>query len=83
MKVPEKIYVHVKGDKITNTWNSTWIGVHDVEYIRKDVFIEKAFEFFGEHLWEYIDVKNANCGTYINIDGDKLKEDFRKYMEGE
>lgn len=46
----------------------------------KEELLQKAFEFFGEHLWEYIDVKNANCGTYINIDGDKLKEDFRKYM---
>ena len=36
MEAPEKIYVHVKGDKVTNTWNSTWIGVHDVEYIRKN-----------------------------------------------
>lgn len=54
---------------------------NDVEYIRTDAFIEKAFEFFGEHLWEYIDVKNANCDTFINIDGDKLKEDFKNYME--
>lgn len=44
--------------------------------------IEKACEFFGEHLGEYISVKNANCGTYINIDGDKLIEDFKKAMEG-
>ena len=48
-----------------------------------DAFIEKACEFFGEHLWEYIDVKNANCDTFINIDGDKLKEDFKNYMKGE
>ena len=54
-----------------------------VEYVPADAFIEKVFEFFGEHLCEYIDVKNANCDTFINIDGDKLKEDFRKYMERE
>lgn len=56
-----------------------------IEAVKKanDVFIERAFEFFGEHLWEYIDVKNANCDTFINIDGDKLQEDFRNYIKGE
>lgn len=39
-EAPERIYVHVKGDKVTNTWNNTWIGVHDVEYIRKDIFMK-------------------------------------------
>ena len=50
---------------------------------QKDTFIEKTCEFFGEHLWKYINVKNANCDTFINIDGDKLKEDFKKYIKGE
>lgn len=50
MKAPEKIYVHVEGDKVTNTWNSTWIGVHDVEYIRKDAFIRKARKYFIKEL---------------------------------
>ena len=59
------------------------ITENSIEYTRTDAFIEKAFEFFGKHLWEYIDVKNANCDTFINIDGDKLKEDFKKYMKGE
>ena len=54
----------------------------NIEYTRTDAFIEKAFEFFGEHLCEYIEVKNANCDTFINIDGDKLKEDFKDYMKG-
>ena len=154
-ETPERNYVHVKGDKALNIWNSEWIGVNDIEYIRTDDFIEKAlkwycldcecndnckdtkcffyreferylkgkenclppkfsdvilnedgstsdnwryrhfirkmqdafigkaFEFFGEHLWEYIDVRNANCDTLINIDGDKLKEDFGNYIKGE
>lgn len=45
MEVSEKIYVHVKKDKVTNTWNSTWVGVHDIEYIRTDAFIEKVAQF--------------------------------------
>ena len=50
---------------------------------KKEELLQKAFEFFGEHLCEYIDVKNANCDTYINIDGDKLKEDFKNYIKEE
>ena len=83
-EAPEKIYIHVRANKeLGTTWHGKKITNSDIEYVRKDAFIEKAFEFFGEHLWEYIDVKNANCDTFINIDGDKLKEDFKNYMKGE
>ena len=44
MEAPEKIYVHVKGDKVTNTWNSTWIGVHDIEYTRTDTIEAKKVD---------------------------------------
>lgn len=76
MEAPEKIYVHVKGDKVTNTWNSTWIGVHDIEYIRKDAFIEKAVK----HIDGLIE--------FLNEFGHQLKkeriiEDFKNYMKGE
>ena len=43
---PEKIYVHVKNDKVTNIWNSTFIGVRDIEYTRTDAFIEKACDAY-------------------------------------
>ena len=97
MKAPKKIYLQVCGDcndddcencKFEDfegnvTWCKDKIFDKDIEYTRTDAFIEKAFEFFGEHLCEYIDAKNANCDTFINIDGDKLKEDFRNYIKGE
>lgn len=90
MKVnaPEKIYL--QKNTTTDCYGEFWpewfearAKDSDIEYTRTDAFIEKAYEFFSEYLYEYIDVKNANCDTFINIDGDKLKEDFRKYMEGE
>ena len=41
MEAPEKIYVHVRANKeLGTTWHGTWIGVHDIEYIRTDAFIE-------------------------------------------
>ena len=81
MEAPEKIYVHVKNDKVTNTWNSTWIGVHDVEYIRKDAFVEKAEKFFTEKF----EVEDYNDN--IDVDGSpifnycRFIENFKKYME--
>ena len=78
MDAPERIYV-----KINHPISSEYTEIiafeegDGIEYIRTDAFIKKAFEFFREHLWEYINVKNANCDTFINIDGDKLEEDFR------
>lgn len=82
MKAPEKIYVHVKGDKVTNTWNSTWIGVHDVEYIRKDAFIKKAEKWLKEHVLEYAPELNFGVWkTDPNYYTKHFIKDFKKYME--
>lgn len=63
MEAPEKIYVHVKGNKVTNTWNSTWIGVHDIEYTRTDAFTD--FEEFIRTLEvEEVDLVEE-LGNYI------------------
>ena len=78
-EAPEKIYLNQDDGLI---WHCRSYK-DDIEYTRTDAFIEKAFDFFHEHLWEYIDVKNANCATFINVDGDKLQDDFKNYMKGE
>lgn len=78
MKAPDKLYYAPYGDISENHP----ITDNDIEYVRTDAFIEKALEFFGENLWDYIDLKNVNCNTFINIDGDKLKDDFINYMIG-
>ena len=80
---PEKIYIINHMDysdrRILNAFTEKENN-NDIEYTRTDSFIENAFEFFDLHLWEYINVK-ANCNTFINIDGNKLKEDFKNYMK--
>ena len=84
-EAPKKLYVDTE-DRLSDSILYGFTQKRkddDIEYTRTDAFIEKAFEFFGERLWEYIDVKNANCDTFINIDGDKLKEDFKNYVRGE
>lgn len=54
-EAPEKIYVHVNNDKVTNIWNNILIGVRDIEYTRTDAFIEKACKFW-EHKFPYLDI---------------------------
>ena len=78
MEAPEKIYLQEPTKVRTEKKYD-----NDVEYTRTDAFVEKSYEFFDVHLCEYINVKNANCDAFINIDGDKLKKDFKNYMEGE
>lgn len=81
-EAPEKIYVHVKDGKVRNTWNSTWIGVNDIEYTRTDAFIEKAAKFMekiddvDEYSW-YNEEEHAAGIT------EKCIEDFVNYMKGE
>ncbi len=81
-KAPEEIYVHIKNNKITNTWNSTFIGVHDIAYVRKDAFIEKAVKFMekiddvDEYSW-YNEEEHAAGIT------EECIEDFKKYIKGE
>ena len=73
--VPEKIYVHVRANKeLGTTWHGTWIGVHDIEYIRADAFIEKACDYLMEY--EFNDSPTI-------ADRRKRVDEFRKYMEGE
>lgn len=87
MNAPEKIYLNPllmeDGESIVRRCTFERQRDSQIEYTRTDAFIEKAFEFFSEYGWENIELKNANCNTFVIIDGGKLKEDFKKYMEGE
>ena len=78
-EAPEKIYVHVKDGKVRNTWNSTWIGVNDIEYTRTDAFIEKTEKFLKSYRREMPD----KTGYISGIVDDKMIEDFKNYMKGE
>jgi hypothetical protein len=74
METPEKIYIRVKNGKVLNTWNSMWKGVNDVEYLRKDAFMEKVYKCIKENFPE----------TDSRFDEDfteKLISSFRKVVE--
>ena len=78
MNAPEKLYYAPYGDIRENHP----ITDNDIEYVRKDAFIEKAAEFLYNYNQKQVLKHGARatlgCGEYtINVD------EFRKYMEGE
>ena len=78
MKAPEKLYVSDYGSETMYNWHPERLAVKDIEYIRKDAFIEKVCDFIKANIDHYI-------GHYLNDDDTYLDEsfieDFKKYME--
>jgi hypothetical protein len=64
------------------TWSEDDVQGRNVEYIRKDAFIEKAAQFLYDYNQKQVIKHGARailgCGEYtINVD------EFRKYIRGE
>ena len=78
---PEKLYFGESDKGILDIY-STKESDNEVEYVRKDAFIEKACEWLKESV-----TNNPECNRIISKKGvitmGLLIEDFRKYMEGE
>ena len=89
--LPDKIYILQHEDysdrRIFNAFSEKESNT-DVEYVRKDVFAEKAYEFLNKYISE-IEQFNPILKDYEVIDvhckyHDSKKdfiEDFKKYME--
>ena len=74
-EAPTKIYIHVRANKeLGTTWHGKKITNSDIEYVRKDAFIEKV----EEYLYKQLNEGNIECG---NIE--TFIENFKKYMKGE
>ena len=77
MEAPEKVYIDDFGSGFSHGWHTEHSYEKDIEYVRKDDFIEKACRFIKERLsfddsWH---VEGEDCML------DKVIEDFKKYME--
>lgn len=79
MKAPEKVYIDDFGSGFSHGWHTEHSYENDIEYVRKDAFIEKATWWLSKHFYdeEYQSIDDE--GTWI--DADELIEDFKKYME--
>ena len=67
-EAPEKIYLYPSdraGEEYEDEWGDRPWGEDNIEYVRKDAFIEKATSYTQQHwIWNT-----------------KMIEDFKKYME--
>ena len=88
METPEKIYLSQERDEdgcyIDLMWHKhPYEGKENIQYVRTDVFINKACEFLDGCVPDYIDLKHANVDTFMNVDNKRFIEDFKKYIQGE
>lgn len=69
MKAPEKVYIDDFGSGFSHGWHTEHCYESDIEYIHKDVFIEKAATWLANRY---------QVNGYFDAD-DII--DFKKYME--
>ena len=77
MESPEKLYTDSNGN---NPMPKRYCE-GDVEYVRTDVFIEKACEWLQKNASNYAFVDTDKIGNVADIDS-LLVQDFKKYMKG-
>lgn len=78
MEAPKKIYIDVSLD---SAWGMTERSSGlEVEYIRKDAFIKKACLWLKDNTDRYL-YNTGGIDEYIPKCGNKMIEDFKKYME--
>ena len=83
MKAPEKIYIDDFGSELSFDWHKEHCYEKDIEYIRTDVFIEKALKFLDGCIPDYIDLKHTNVDTFMDVDNERFIKDFINHMKGE
>ena len=79
MKAPEKIYIPTAGEELhyhmacpRNEFKES------IEYIRKDVFIEKLAEWLKNHHHEYSDWNVDDCELQFKTE--EIIEDLKNYI---
>lgn len=90
--IPDKIYVQLPSNKwIGRTWDETpikdgdnpnWKNATNIEYVRKDVFVEKANKWLSLNMKMLMNVLDVEYDTH-DTDIKDFIEDFRRYMKGE
>ena len=89
-KIPDRIYVQLPSNKwIGRTWDETpikegdnpnWKNATNIEYVRKDVFIEKADKWLSLNMKMLMNVLDVEYDTH-DTDIKDFIEDFRRYIK--
>ena len=78
MEAPEKVYIDDFGSGFSHGWHTEHSYERDIEYVRKDAFIEKVVNFLEILGYAYTITDNITKSLYDNT---QLIEDFKKYMD--
>ena len=71
---PEKIYIDDFGSELSHDWHTEHSYENDIEYIRKDAFIEKATIWLLTNASDY-------CILHNSYDTEELVKDFVDAMK--
>ena len=82
MKAPEKLYFGLQGDTGILDIYSKKESENDIEYVRKDIFIEKAAEWLDNNLWNYYDTGSIGDFEILKFEHfTQMIEDFKLAMK--
>jgi len=76
--LPEKIYATPNFDR---RWQTKAIDDESKEYVRKDVFIEKALKFLDEYF--FFNNRRYSIESEVFDSKKEMIENFKNYIEGE
>jgi len=81
-EAPEKIYLnkHPFTGELHDKWLQNKWDDSDIEYVRKDTFIDKAVNFLEMLGYGFTITDNI---THTSYNKEQLIADFRNYIEGE
>ena len=78
MEAPEKVYIDNFGSGFSHGWHTEHSYEKDIEYVRKDVFIEKACVKLKKLMYDNLMFQGRlHREEVIN----NFVEDFKKYIE--
>jgi len=69
MEAPEKVYIDDYGSGFSHGWHTEHSYEKDIEYIRKDTFVEKALYWLEKNFDSY------SYPSHLMFD------DFREYLD--
>lgn len=82
MEAPEKVYITDYGSEIRYNWHPERLAVKDIEYIRKDVLIEKVINFLNYKLDDVVNVRVPGTIIPHHVAKQEVIDELRNHLKG-
>ena len=82
-KVPEKVYIDNFGSGFSHGWHTEHSYEKDIEYVRKDAFIEKVINFLNYKLDDVVATRVSGTIIPHHVAKQELIKALKNYMKGE